>query len=34
MNLGYVKFDKLQTLILDEADRMMDMGFLMTSCAS
>lgn len=27
INLGYVKLDKLQHLILDEADRMLDMGF-------
>jgi len=27
LNLGYVKLDKLQHLILDEADRMLDMGF-------
>ncbi len=28
LNMGYVKLDKLQHLILDEADRMLDMGFV------
>lgn len=27
LNLGYVKFGKVESLILDESDRMMDMGF-------
>jgi superfamily II DNA/RNA helicase len=27
LNMGYVKFDTIKTLILDEADRMLDIGF-------
>jgi superfamily II DNA/RNA helicase len=30
LNLGYVKLDTLEHLVLDEADRMLDMAFMKT----
>lgn len=32
LNQGYVRFDQIEVLVLDEADRMLDIGFMRILC--